>query len=125
VNGGALECLRYLVSTDNQLIRANDSCLHRATVRVGNLSMVRYLLELRVEMDESVCAIAALYGRLECLQFAHKRGCFGDSRTCKQAAVNGHLNCLQYAHEHGCPLPRGLYINHTNPCYNYMKQNAV
>ena len=32
-----------------------------------------------------------------------KRDVLGMKRTCSEAARGGHLECLKYAHEKGCP----------------------
>ena len=49
-------------------------------------------------------------GRLECLKYAHEKGCPWDRLTCS-AAESGHLECLKYAHEKGCPWDRaGLVL---------------
>ncbi len=51
-----------------------------------------------------VCvSIAAQYGRLDCLRYAHENGCPWDETTCRYAAQYGHLDILRYAHENGCP----------------------
>ena len=49
------------------------------------------------------CACAAKNGHLDCLRYAHERGCRWDAETCEFAAEKGHLECLKYAHENGCP----------------------
>ena len=40
---------------------------------------------------------------LECLKYAHEKGCPWDEETCYYAARGGHLEILKYAHEKGCP----------------------
>ena len=43
---------------------------------------------------------------LECLKYAHEKGCPWDEETCSKAAYNGHLD----AHENGCPWDEGLVL---------------
>jgi hypothetical protein len=57
-------------------------------------------------------AIAALYGHLECLRYAHEHTWYYkytrwekcDDWTCGYAALGGHLECLRFAFELGCPF---------------------
>ena len=41
-------------------------------------------------------------GQIECLKYAHEKGCEWDWRTCAGAAENGQIECLIYAHKEGC-----------------------
>ena len=47
--------------------------------------------------------MAAKYGHLGCLKYAHKNGCRWDSLTTTFARRGGHLECLEYAIANGCP----------------------
>lgn len=49
------------------------------------------------------CALAAMNGALDVLQFLHASGCPWDARTCAWAAVNDYLQVIQFAHARGCP----------------------
>ena len=51
-----------------------------------------------------------MHGLLECLKYAHERGCPWDAKTCWYAAKYGHLECLKYAHERGCPWDAKTYL---------------
>ncbi len=53
--------------------------------------------------NEKTTAMAARYGHLVCLEYAHTRGCSWDERTCSYAVSGGHLDCLQYAIKNKCP----------------------
>jgi len=152
VNGGSLECLQYLVSRDRSIVGANHYWLQPAAVARGHLHIVKYLLELGIELNELVCETAALHGQLSCLRFAHELHAYWNSRTCDFAAQNGHLDCLAYAHENGCPwsahtcaaaaisghldclryahergcrLRANVTVPSSNPCFEYVKQHAV
>jgi hypothetical protein len=89
------------------------SSLHWAELaaRYGQLESLKYILStiyclerrsLDLILEEDVCAVAAAYGHLDCLKYAHENGCFWDEVTCHCAARSGHLECLRYAHENGC-----------------------
>ena len=52
--------------------------------------------------DRNACLRSAQRGHLECLRYAHEKGCPWDKDICTEASSNGHLECLRYAHEHGC-----------------------
>jgi hypothetical protein len=47
-----------------------------------------------------------MYGRLECLQYAHEHGCPWNARVMEMAAASGYLECVVYAREKGCPYDR-------------------
>ena len=55
-------------------------------------------------MTEEVCVIAASYGHLNCLEFAHQHGVHMNSYTCYEALVNGNWPCLYYCYKNGCYL---------------------
>ena len=59
--------------------------------------------DLCPQNKDRCCLMAALNGHLDCLKYAHEKGCRWDEKTCENAALNGHLECLQYAHDNGCP----------------------
>jgi ankyrin repeat protein len=52
---------------------------------------------------DSLCAIAALQGRLDVVQYLQKMDGYWDKRTCPFAAYNGHLDVLQWCRQNGCP----------------------
>ena len=55
------------------------------------------LMKVNVLWDKRTCEIAAAYGNLDCLIYAHENGCPWDEKTCEIAASRGSLNCLKYA----------------------------
>ena len=55
------------------------------------------------QWDSKFQIIAATYGYIDCLRYAHEHGCPWDENTCSAAIKCGQLECLRYAHEHGCP----------------------
>jgi hypothetical protein len=46
--------------------------------------------------------MAAEYGHLEVLKYAHANGCPWDYETCAQAEKNEHTDVLEWARLHGC-----------------------
>ena len=65
---------------------------------------------LEIPWDATTCAVAARYGTIDCLMYAHASGCPWESDTCRDAAEAGNLNCLSYAHEHGCEWRRDVLL---------------
>jgi hypothetical protein len=57
----------------------------------------------RVQDVRKTCACAAMGGKLEVLQWAHRNGCPWDEHTCYWAETGGHLDVLRWTHEKGCP----------------------
>ena len=80
-----------------------------AAVR-GHLNCLSTLHMSGIPWDLETCVVAALFGNIDCLRYAHEGNgdedfvpCPWNNRTCIAAAQEGELECLQYAHEHGCP----------------------
>ncbi len=60
-------------------------------------------LHLQMDMSDSVCSFAAMYGLLDTLKWLRDNGCPWSEWTCAFAASNGHIEVLIWAHNHGCP----------------------
>lgn len=69
------------------------------------------------------CIQAARYGHLECLQYAHIKGCSleldatfqlenleVEANALNIAILGGHLECVRYARKNGCYLDNNAYI---------------
>ena len=56
-----------------------------------------------------ICDIAALFGWLDLLKWAHSNDGVWDSKTCDNAAINGDLEIFKYLHENGCFWNISLY----------------
>ena len=69
--------------------------------KVRELECLKYAHEKGCPWDEETCYHATRGGHLEILKYAHEKGCPWDERTC--AMADNHLECLKYAHENGCP----------------------
>ena len=69
----------------------------------GNVELLQFLCGKECPWDEFTCHSAAYNGHFECLKYAHENGCPWDKDTCSSAAAYGHLECLKYLHENGCP----------------------
>lgn len=70
----------------------------------GQVAAMEYLVDsYNCGWDESICAEAAKYNRLACLEYAHTNGCPWTESTCASAARFGNMACLRFAVEHGCP----------------------
>ena len=80
-----------------------DRSVCRLAAEYGHLACLAYAHEHGCEWGAGVCLYAAMHGRLACLAYAHEHGCTWGTNTCVSAARNGRLACLAYAHEHGAP----------------------
>ena len=69
----------------------------------GRIECLEYLHTNGCPWNEDACSSAAEYGQLDCLEYAHSNGCPWNEMTCSLAAWNGYLECLEYAHSNGCP----------------------
>ena len=98
---GRLEVLQWL--------RANGCPWDRWTcTAVFNVNVSRECM-LRANgcpWDATTCSIAAHWGHLEVLKWAHMNGCPWNKDTCSGAANSGHLAMLQWARANGCPWDR-------------------
>jgi hypothetical protein len=74
------------------------------------------------------CKFAAEYGHLECIKYAHEKGCPWSTDTSTGAAKNNHIECLKYLHENGCPWNSNAYYyaaaNGHLECIKYLHQNG-
>ena len=72
-------------------------------------------------MDETHCSEASNaecdYG-LECLKYAHEKGCPWDENTCINVAMRGNIECLIFAYDNGCPWNRRLLTTATEALFH-------
>ena len=54
------------------------------------------------DWNKSTCAMAAMGGHLQVLQWLRGEGCPWDHRTCYYAVDFGHVEVLRWARENGC-----------------------
>jgi hypothetical protein len=109
ISGGHLECLKYL--------RSKGCCWDVEAPAYaaygGYLECLKYILDPNGDgsgegacpSDNKTILFAAMKNNLECLKYAHSRGCKWDSNVIQWAEMNGSLECLKYARDHGCPEP--------------------
>ena len=65
--------------------------------------MLKYCVENGCEVHEGTCAVAALYGNLECLKYLREKNVKWDHQTVQLARENNHVECLNYALANKCP----------------------
>ena len=68
-------------------------------MKYGRLDIIK---KMKFKHNALLCSLAACYGQLEILKWAHENGYNWDEQTMNVSA-QGHLDCLKYAHENGCP----------------------
>ena len=108
---GALDCLRYALSTTTAgyYSHRTANAVYAAAVRSGRMDSVLLLqrfgfpLPFRSGYGEhfiDLCSIAALSGQCEVLKYLHGQGC-SIWNTASIAAETGHWECLKYATTNG------------------------
>lgn len=109
VEGGHLDCLKYLCEKCNALsdIELNSwcdvgGCMCESAAKNGHLDCLKYLYEHEIKGGCEACTEAAKHGHLDCLKFLHENECLMIDEACEAAAQYGHLECLKYLHENGC-----------------------
>ena len=112
---GNLKALRFLIKNgcEWEIGAFNCACVG------GNLKSVMYLFNDAVNdlskpwLNESVCASAAKYGRLEILKYLKSFSCPWDISTSWFAAYfaieTGKTDVLKWVLENGCPVEASLY----------------
>ena len=89
--------------------KVNVENLCNLAAEYGQLKILTWAHENNYAWDDMTCENAAA-GHLECLKYLHEHGCPWDVNTCRNAAY-GHLECLKYAHEHGCSWNEWTCVN--------------
>ena len=69
----------------------------------GHLDCLKYAHEKGCPWDKYTTRYTTIYGHFDCLKYAHKNGCPWNEQTTLNAVCNGYLDCLKYALENGCP----------------------
>ncbi len=96
---GLLKWLEFMINKRKNGIKYINTLVF---AKLGNLDCLKYAHERGCPWNEWVCSFAAENGHFECLKYAHENKCPWDEETCINAAKNGNLECLKYAHENGC-----------------------
>ena len=81
-----------------------------SVVEKGSLECLTYAHERGCPFDYESCDVSARYGQLECLKYIHEHGGSWTSVTCDEAAENGHVECLKYAVDNGCQCLSSAYV---------------
>eukprot|EP01113_Clastostelium_recurvatum_P050751 TRINITY_DN968_c0_g2_i1.p1 TRINITY_DN968_c0_g2~~TRINITY_DN968_c0_g2_i1.p1 ORF type:complete len:570 (-),score=58.56 TRINITY_DN968_c0_g2_i1:1326-3035(-) len=117
--GGQLACLRYAIedggckwgepigsfSFPGQPAPVTSICTQAA--RAGSIECLKYAHQRGCPMDNATPTGAVYGGSMECLQYVYENYGWGTNmynNACTEAASRGHYALLQYAHSHGCPL---------------------
>lgn len=97
---------------DNGCPRPRDVVLYEWAVEGGHLRAVRHLrCAKRLPWDSTVCAVAARYGKLQILKWAHRQGCPWDASVCESLVTRRDLHGLVWARKHGCPWDRAASLH--------------
>lgn len=72
--------------------------------------------EGNIQFRHHICTMAAGYGDMKVLQWAHKHGCPWSVWTCEWAAAKGHLKILKSLREQHCPWDKWI-------CYRAKENN--
>ena len=97
---GYLDVLKYCL-THWRILFGGDVCEKAA--ESGNLEVLKWLWENKLELDEDTCKGAASGGFLEILKWARKNNCPWNEETCNAAAKGGFTQVLKFARDNDCP----------------------
>lgn len=98
VQGGSLECFKYLAT--RVPIKFEWVCTQAA--KHGHLNILIYAHENDFPWNANTCAMAAKHGHLACLMYAYEHDCSWNEYTCQNAIKFQHLDCLEYALDNFC-----------------------
>lgn len=84
----------------------------------GNIDVLQWAHGHGFPWHSKTCAVAAENGRFDLLQWAHVHGCPWDASTCSEAARRGDIGMLQWAHDNGCPWD-------ADTCFNAADRNDL
>lgn len=130
VQGGSLECLKYVHAQDPnfpdhvtttdypEFISAERLDCFIYCYRHGGLfkektfataflsegiKTIKYCVEEGVALNAAVIAGAARSGLIGCVKYLHELNCPMDATVCANATIRGDLAMLKFLHEAGCP----------------------
>ena len=127
VRNGQLKRVKYLLETVGLPMMRNDA-RHVSGAPEKKLRILRKLDVHGCPFEEIACALAAKFGRLDCLRFLLENGCECTSVLSEEAARHGRLNILRYLRDVGCPwtdetcagAARGGHLE----CLRYLRENG-
>lgn len=99
--GGHLNTLEFLPQKTAKTI---EKCALE-TIAEGHLKLLKsdFFKEKLNRGDCNFINTASRFGRLEIIEYLHKKRFSWNTTACLEAGAQGHLDCLTYLHEHGCP----------------------
>ena len=101
IYSGSLECTKIVCAhLDPRVLSVYDFCA--AAARHGHVNILHYFHHgCGLALTGNVTILAAGFGHLEALKYAHEAGCEWSHLECMVAASGGHAHCLEFAHTHG------------------------
>ena len=130
ISSGNIDCLKFLIENGwpKSNILINFAIEESELTSEVKLEIVKYLHSVGCEFNNS-CVIAAKYGLIDCLKFAHTNGCELTYPTLLEACEFGSVECLNYAHENGFELYnrviRTSIINNNLNCLEYCHKHGL
>ncbi|AGO81958.1 F-box domain containing protein [Pandoravirus dulcis] len=104
---GQVDCLRYLCETGH----ACDVDVYAAAIRGGSVACLAYLDQRRCPRPDCPTLIASESGRLGSLRYLHEEGRVPlHPDACLVAVRRGSVECLRYAHKRGCEIDMDTYV---------------
>lgn len=93
---GSIEMAEFLDSMTIPNFRFRTALVSCFT---GNFSLLDWVLNKGVTLDETFCARAAAGGNLEMLKYLRSMGCPWNTYTCDAAAEKGHIHIIKWARQ--------------------------
>ncbi len=80
----------------------NNTILRQVLTLYGKLELLRFAIKRGCALNSSICSFAARYGQLHILKWAIENNCGWNLGISSWAAINGHLHILKWAIRNGC-----------------------
>ncbi len=102
VNGGHLECVKYLLPfSDQDQIKVEYQSYLDEVAQQGHIDVLEFMYDFvgqKIEWKYKTAANIAKLGHAQCLAFVLTKGCPYHSKIFEYSAQNGHFQCFQYAY---------------------------
>jgi hypothetical protein len=105
---GSLEALKWLSTKPRMPALGSPSAVYAAMF--GRLEVLQWLVSKGVKLEDQVCEQACENGDLELLQYAISVGAPVSTSLCDIAARHDHFDCVRAAFEKGSPLTGNVCV---------------
>lgn len=96
-------------------------------IQYGSVDCLKFLHQKEDFLSDSLCITAAHYGQYECLKYCYENKddfLIWNQNVINSAAYGGCIDCLKFAHEKGCKLTKEVFKN-VNISDNFDKEECI